>query len=273
MKFCNTLHGNRIAYTFKGSEVSENLRALPPLVLLHGFCEDHSVWTPVKSLLNPQSLLLIDLPGFGSSALPTKSDMSEYAEGVKTVLDAEHIDRCVLVGHSMGGYAALEFASYWPERLAGLGLIHSHPFEDSEERKTARRRGIETLQAGKRDLYVAQLFPNLFTTHFIEKNPTTLNELISKGKTQSPEGIAAALQAMLNRRDHQHTLSETKCPVLFLLGTHDTLVPPEQGLKAALLPTVADLHLLSNAAHMAMYECPKESAEILNTFWDFCKAG
>lgn len=273
MKFCIAPNGAQVAYE-KTSKVFENLQGLQiPLVLLHGFCEDQTVWSLIKSKLKPTSLLLIDLPGFGASELPTRSDMADYAEAVKAVLDVEDITHCVLVGHSMGGYAALEFASRWPERLAGLGLFHSHPFEDSEERKTARRRGIETLQAGKRDLYVAQLFPNLFATNFLEKNPATLNELISNGKKQSPEGIAAALQAMLNRRDHQHTLNETKCPVLFLLGAHDTLVPPEQGLEAALLPALADLHLLQDSAHMAMYECPKETVEILNSFWDFCRAG
>lgn len=271
MKFCNTPQGTRVSYAFepveKASEISENAF---PLVLLHGFCEDRSVWSPLQSLLKPSPKVLIDLPGFGWSDLPHQPDMAAYAGAVRAVLDAEGIARCVLVGHSMGGYAALEFAARWPERLAGLGLFHSQPYEDSEEKKTARQRGIETLQAGKRDLYVTQLFPNLFAPSFLEKNPDTLNALISTGKKQSAEGIIAALQAMLTRRDHAHTLSKISCPTLFLLGEKDTLVPPEQALKAALLPKVADVHLLPEAAHMAMYECPKESAAILNSFWDFC---
>jgi len=242
------------------------------MVLLHGFCEDHTVWATVKLGLKPGAILQIDLPGFGASELPAEADMAAYAEAIKAVLDAENIPYCVLIGHSMGGYAALEFAAQWPERLVGLGLVHSHPFEDSEERKNARRRGMETLQAGKRDLYVSQLFPNLFPASFLEKSPEMLNELISNGKRQSPEAIAAALQVMLTRHDHQSTLIETKYPVLFLLGALDTLVPPELALKAALLPNVADLQLLPEVAHMAMYECPKETAAILNSFWDFCGA-
>jgi len=273
MKYCTTPLGAHVAYTVEHSEASENLQSLAPMVLLHGFCEDHTIWSPVKSGLKPASFLQIDLPGFGASELPAEADMAAYAESIKAVLDSENIPYCVLIGHSMGGYAALEFAAQWPERLVGLGLVHSHPFEDSEERKTARRRGMETLQAGKRDLYVSQLFPNLFPASFLEKSPEILNELIFNGKRQSPEAIAAALQAMLTRRDHQSTLSETKYPVLFLLGTLDTLVPPELGLKAALLPDIADLQLLPDVAHMAMYECPKETAAILNSFWDFCGAG
>lgn len=264
MKFCITPAGARVAYQLEVEKDSI------PLVLLHGFCEDHAVWLPIKSLLKAPSLLLMDMPGFGASVNPTPADMSTYAEAVLTVLDAEHIARCILVGHSMGGYVALEFASRWPTRLAGLGLFHSHPFEDSEERKTARLRGMETLKSGKRDLYVSQLFPDLFAPEFLTQNPDVLNELISNGKNQSPEGISAALQAMLTRRDHQEALKVANFPVLFILGAQDTLVPPELGLKAALLPEVVDLHLLLEAAHMAMFECREETVRILDSFWDFC---
>ena len=266
MNFCNTPNGARVAYTFQPSEASRP----KPLVLLHGFCEDSSVWQPLLKYLKTDGLLQIDMPGFGQSELPAKPDMADYAAAVLAVLEAEKIAQCALVGHSMGGYVALEFAARWPERLAGLGLFHSQPYVDSEEKKTARRRGIETLQSGKRDLYVTQLFPNLFAPEFLKTNPDVLNALIANGKKQSATGIAAALQAMISRRDHQSTLTGMGCPVLFLLGEHDTLVPPAQALQATLLPLVVDVHLLPDVAHMAMWEATEESAAILNAFWALC---
>lgn len=267
MKFCSSADNRRVAYETKGHAGGT------PLVLVHGFCEDHSVWAPIQPMLSSSNLLLMDMPGFGQSEPPAKEDMEAYAAAILAVLDAEQIQRCVLVGHSMGGYAALEFAARWPERLAGLGLVHSHPFEDSEERKAARLRGIETLRAGKRDLYVAQLFPNLFAPAFAQEHAGTVNELISNGKKQSAEAIAAALQAMLTRRDHRQTLVEATYPVLFLLGAQDALVPPDLGLKAAMLPQIADVHLLPAVAHMVMFECPTEGASILNAFWGLCHQG
>ena len=264
MKYCNTAQGSRVAYHLAGPD-SET-----PLVMLHGFCEDQSIWSPLESGLQSSATVRIDLPGFGVSDLPTSPDMKVYASAVLAVLDAEKIARCVMVGHSMGGYVALEFAARWPERLAGLGLFHSHPLEDSEERKTARQRGIETLQAGKRDLYVAQLFPNLFAPKFLEQNASTVQHLIATGKKQSPEGISTALQAMMTRRDHQQTLKKLPCPTLFLLGGQDTLVPPAQALEAAFLPSIADLHFWPDAAHMAMFECPEASVKALHDFWKLC---
>ena len=118
-----------------------------------------------------------------------------------------------------------------------------------------------------------QLFPNLFPPNYAAQYPEVLHELIETGKKQSPEGISAGLKAMIHRKNHEETLSRLNgCPVLFLLGKLDTLVPPEQGIRAAMLPELVELQLLSEVAHMAMYERPEETAQILNSFWDFCKS-
>lgn len=156
----------------KGQRVAAYLGAFSgkkgavPLVLLHGFCEDASLWQGISSALSDIPVLAIDLPGVaGQSDLPEHPDMPTYAAAVRAVLDALEIEKCVLVGHSLGGYVALEFAAQAGERLAGLGLFHSHPFPDNEERKLARLRGIDMLQSGKRDLYCAHGTPTSFLPH------------------------------------------------------------------------------------------------------------
>ncbi|MBX2893280.1 MAG: alpha/beta hydrolase [Saprospiraceae bacterium] len=242
-----------------------------PLVLLHGFCESHSVWDVIMpSLSATRRVVRLDLPGFGASAPPAAASMGTYSEAIRAVLDEVSVEKCVLVGHSMGGYAALEFAEHHPERLSGLGLFHSHPFEDSDERREARRRGIEMLQAGKRDLYVSQLFPGLFAETFAKTHPERLNALIDEAKRFAPEGIAAALEAMLGRKNHTETLRRIACPVLFVLGEQDAIAPPEQVLQAAVLPRVADVHILTGVGHMGMFEAAEKSAEIVHKFWEFC---
>lgn len=255
--------GHKVAFSRYGS-------GKVPIVLLHGFCEDQSVWAPLLPYLNEIPCILIDLPGFGQSDKATTPSMQAYAAAVKAVLDDLEISSCVLVGHSMGGYIALEFASLWPEYLDGLGLFHSHPFTDNEERKTARKRGIETLMAGKRDLYVTQLFPNLFAPAFQANWPDIIQALTDNGKKQSTEAIMHALQAMLDRQDHQPTLSALPCPSLFLLGEKDALIPHNQGIQAGLLPDKSMIELLPEAGHMAMWEAPDLSSDILKRFYQWC---
>lgn len=258
-------NGSRVTVYFRGARLTADAT---PLVLLHGFCEDASLWDDLTQRLADLPVIAIDLPGFGQSDLPTAPDMASYAESVLAVLDHLAVDRSIIVGHSLGGYVALAFAQHYGHRLAGIGLFHSHPFPDNEERKTARTRGMEMVLSGKRDLYVAQLFPNLFTPDFAHKHPHVIAALIERGKKQSPEGIAAALQAMKSRHDQQQTLRDSQCPVLFLLGSEDGLVPVDQGWQAALLPPMASVEVLPDVAHMGMFEAPEQSAAIVRTFFD-----
>ena len=237
-----------------------------PLVLLHGFCEDHSVWTPWLAHLPDVPIIRIDLPGFGGTSLPPTTDMRHYAKAVLDVLDEQSVEQCVLHGHSMGGYAALEFAERWPERLVGLGLFHSHPYADKPATRDNRLRGIEMLHAGKRDLYVTQLFAGLFTPEFAQAHP----EIIQTAKEQSAEAIITALEVMLSRRDHSTTLRHLTVPVQIIQGEMDNVVPLESALSAAKLPKTVDLQVLPEVAHMGMFEAPDRTAGMVQSFWADC---
>ncbi|MFM8488607.1 MAG: alpha/beta fold hydrolase, partial [Bacteroidota bacterium] len=79
-----------------------------PLVLIHGFCEDSSVWKGILPGLNDLPVIAADLPGFGESDLPSAATVAYYAEAVIQALDTIGITRFYLLGHSLGGYVALE---------------------------------------------------------------------------------------------------------------------------------------------------------------------
>jgi pimeloyl-ACP methyl ester carboxylesterase len=254
-------NGQAVACYFTGDWAAQT-----PLVLLHGFCEDASIWDNLLPLLGEVPVVRIDLPGFGQSDLPGQPTIESYAEAVAGALQQLGVTTGLMVGHSLGGYVALAFAAAYPERLAGLGLFHSHPFADNEARQQARVRGIDMLAAGKRDLYVAQLFPNLFPPEYVQNNPEIIQKLIKNGQQQSAEGISTALLAMKNRPDHQPTLQQYTRPVLLLLGAIDQLVPLEQAWQMAMLPRQVSVEILPEVAHMGMFEAPEACAKILRAF-------
>lgn len=243
-----------------------------PLVLLHGFCEDHSVWTTWLAHLPDVPAIRINLPGFGGSTLPVAANMHHYADAVLAVLDEHGIRQCILHGHSLGGYAALEFAAHYPERLAGLGLFHSHPYTDKPATREKRQQGIDLLRSGKRDPYVAQLFPGLFSPAFAEAQPDILQKLIENGQQQPAEAIIMALEIMLHRQDHTETLRHLTVPVQIIQGEADTVVPTDLATAAALLPAIADLQILPGVGHMGMFEAPERTASMVKSFWSDCIA-
>lgn len=266
MKTLRLADGRRIACYPGGEHTGDDL----PLVLLHGFCEDSSVWDAVLPLLGDVPTWRMDLPGFGTSDLPPAPGMEVYAASVQEALEALGIGRCVLAGHSMGGYTALAFAKKYPDRLAGLSLVHSHPYSDGPERIEGRRRGIETVQAGKKDLYVAQLIPGLFAPLFASAHPETVDALVQRGRQQPGEGIVAALEGMIARVEQLDTLRDCRFPVQFILGDLDAIIPLEDALAAATQPTVADIRVLPGVGHLAMLEQPQQTASMLRDFWLFC---
>lgn len=273
MKHTLIANGRRIGYHVNGRAKSL------PLVLLHGFCEDHTVWNPTMPGLKNCRVVRVDLPGFGGSAplrklktfeAPAAAGMDQYADAVCAVLNELGLARCVMVGHSMGGYATLAFAERYPERLAGWGLFNSHPFADGEKQRDNRQRGVETLRSGKKDLYVAQLFPALFAPEFAAAHPDIVETLVRRGRRQPAESIAAALLGMMDRPDRRAVLRAAAVPVLFLMGEKDQLVPAEYRQEMTPLPRIADIRLLSGVGHMAMIEAPEKAAAILRDFHAFC---
>lgn len=107
------------------------------VVLLHGFCENKTLWDDFVQYLSPDyHVMALDLPGFGDSELGTDECTIEYmAEKVADFLNQQGVDKCTMIGHSLGGYVALAYAEKYGDKLDGLGLFHSTVFADSEEKQ------------------------------------------------------------------------------------------------------------------------------------------
>lgn len=241
-----------------------------PLVLLHGFCEDTSVWDLTVAQMTDIPVLRMDLPGFGTSDRLETSTVTAFAHALAAMLQEAGAAQVVLVGHSMGGYVALEFARLYPEHLLGLGLFHAHPFADTPERLEARRRGIHLLQQGKQAAYVGQLFPGLFKPEFAALNPDCLSSLIQNAQTFQADSIIAALELMMARPDQCDTVKNLNCPLLLFLGTDDLLVPMRETLEACLGTSRLSLTIARNVAHMGMFEAPLIANQAIVDFWKYC---
>ena len=244
------------------------------VVLVHGFGEDHRVWNDFKQDLLEERyrVVSIDLPGFGRSSPLSKPSIDGYAAAVLAVLDHLKLDKVTLIGHSMGGYTALAVAEKQAERLLGLGLFHSHPYADSEEKKQARFKQIDFIHRQGHHLYVKQLVPKLFAERYAKSHPFEVDKLIHWGVRFPVEGITGALQAMAERPDRSSVLADVKCPVLFIVGQEDNAVPADASGKQLALPSVASIHVLPKVGHMGMIESMRPTQLIVRQFADFCAA-
>lgn len=246
-----------------------------PLVLLHGFAEDSSLWDRQKEYLKDKCRLIIpDLPGSGVAPLFKDSDpgnttdtsMEGLAAAVKARLDADNVQQCIMVGHSMGGYVTLAFAELYPERLKAFGLFHSTSFADTEEKKAARRKGIEFIQKNGAAPFIRQSTPNLFSEHSRQEHPEWVTSLIQRYSSFDPNALVSYYEAMIRRPDRSHVLKNFKGPVLFIIGARDNAVPLASSLQQCHMPSISHIHVLQDAGHMGMIEDSDRAGHILENF-------
>jgi pimeloyl-ACP methyl ester carboxylesterase len=243
-----------------------------PVVLLHGFAEDHTVWDiQVEHLKDSCRLIIPDLPGSIRSTPSPQTSMESMAASVLTILDHEAIDRCVLVGHSMGGYITLAFAEKYPDRLTGFGLFHSTAYPDSEEKKAARRKSNDFIRNNGSAPFIRQSTPNLFSAGTRATRPDLVQTMIDRYSSLAPDALIAWYEAMIQRPDRTAVLKESTIPVLFVLGKEDQAVPPEHTLQQSHLPPLSHIHILQHSAHMGMLEEPGRSNNILESFFNFVR--
>lgn len=257
---------------FEGREVAYNVEGKGfPVVLLHGFCEDSRMWEDFKVDLLEESyrVITVDFPGFGHSAPVPAPSIEYYARAVAHVLALRGVERTVVVGHSMGGYVALALAELVPERLAGLGMFHSHPYADTPDKREARMKQVDFVRRYGHALYVKQLFPKLFAPAFAQSNPFTVDKFIHRAARYPPEGIIGGLQAMAQRPDRSHVLAEFPHPVLFIVGAEDEAIPAEASQQQLALPAVSSIHWLPKVGHQGMVESKRATQLIVRQFVDF----
>lgn len=238
-----------------------------PVILLHGFGEDSTIWDKqVEYLKDKYRLIVPDLPGTGASLLLQKEDaaISDYAELIKQLLDEEKIEKALMIGHSMGGYITLAFAEKYPEMLTAFGLVHSGAFADDEEKKATRRKGIKFIQENGAEAFLKTSTPGLF--YDPEKRKADIDAIIQKGGLSSADALVQYYAAMISRPDRTHVFNTFPKPILFIIGEHDKAIPFAQSMKQCHLPALAYIHILRSSAHMSMLEETGKVNEILGEF-------
>ncbi len=249
----------KIAYRIIGSG--------SPVMLVHGFGEDGQVWrNQIDSLKEKFCLIIPDLPGSGQSELIDDMSMDGMAEVLHAIIHEEDIDRCTVIGHSMGGYITLALAEKYWNHLNAFGLFHSSSFADSEEKKTTRRKGIDFINQHGAFEFLKTATPNLFSQQTKDEKPELVDEQIALLHNFLPQALVSYYEAMIQRPERTEILQQTTVPVLFIIGKYDAAIPPEDSLQQSHLPEKSYIHLLQHSGHMGMLEEPVECNQILEKF-------
>jgi pimeloyl-ACP methyl ester carboxylesterase len=240
----------------------------PALLLLHAFPLGLFMWdAQVEALCATHRVVRFDARGFGGTAAGEGPlTMERIADDGALLLDHLEIEKAVVGGCSMGGYAAFAFVRRHPQRLAGLVLQDTRAGADTAEARANRATlAAKVLNEGA-SAAVEAFLPKLVgeTTH--RERPDLVSGLRERILAATPQGIANALHGLAARADSRETLPSIAAPTLVLVGAEDVLTPPSEAATMAAAIPRARLDVIPGAGHLANLENPAAVNAALRAF-------
>lgn len=256
--------------TFKNANISfSDVGKGTVAVLIHGFLENSTMWKNIIPELSKRNRIIsIDLLGHGNSdCLGYVHSMELFAETIEAVLKHLRIRKCILIGHSLGGYVSLAFAEKNPQKIKGLCLMNSTSNADSDELKIRRERANKMVQNNFENL-VRMSFANLFGVASRTTFATEINLALKEALKTPIQGYIAANQGMKIRPNRNHILTENVFKKLIIVGEKDSVLDFKASLKEA-NSTNSEIMVLSNG-HMSHIENKSELIKALKCFIKSC---
>lgn len=259
-----------------------------PLVLLHGFGNDATIWSDFAPAVAPYyRTLAVDLRGHGDSGRDAASryDYDFHVRDLERVFEALGIGRLVLVGHSFGGRVATLFAARHPERLAGLVLVDSGPELDA--RGTTRiRLDMERTGGAAAPIASEAEYARMLSVAYPAARPEAIARMARAGLRPLPgggferktdpafhEAARRTTPEQAAERERRITaelwdaLRSVRCPALVVRGAASDVLSADVADRMAdeVLPS-GRLAVVARASHSVMTDNPEGFAEAVCAF-------
>jgi pimeloyl-ACP methyl ester carboxylesterase len=268
-----SIHGHRVAYRLAGSG--------PPIVLIHGITSSSVMWEGVgPQLARHHTVLAPDLLGHGQSAKPRGDySMGAFASGIRDLVLSLELGPVTVVGHSLGGGVAMQFAYQFPERTERLALVSSGGLGRSVHGllRAATLPGSEIvlpLLAARRVLDAGRTVGRGLGRLGLQLGHDAVEMArghASLGDSESRNAFVQTLRASVDvtgqrvqALDRLYLAEEL--PLLILWGARDRIIPPGHGRRAHQLVPGSRFELFEAAGHFPHLDEPERFVATL-TDW------
>jgi 3-oxoadipate enol-lactonase len=245
----------------------------PPVIFIHAYPLNQTMWDEQAAALSRTCrAITLDLRGFGGSdAPPGPYWMAQMACDVRGLMTFLEIERAVLIGLSMGGYAAMAFHRNFPESVRGLVLADTRAAADNQEARERRYQAAERVEREGAGAIADEVSKILLGPATLANRPDIVGRVRAIIESNKPAGIAAAQRGMAVRPDSMKMLSEIKYPSLVIGGMDDTLSPPAVAEAMVSRITHSRLRIIEGAGHLPNIEQPEAFNQALTEFIESLK--
>jgi len=268
------LHGHTVCYRTAGDD--------GPLVLLvHGITGHGAAWDPVTSRLAREHRVLVpDLLGHGTSAKPRGDySLGAFAAGLRDLMIALGEERATVVGHSLGGGVAMQFAYQFPQRVDRLALVSSGGL--GREVNVLLR--AATLPGAEHVLPLLTPAWGVRAGAAVAMGLSRMGLRVGNDLAGMAEGLAT-LQDREARAAFVHTVRSVidpggqrvnatdrlylaaEVPTLLVWGDRDPMIPADHGRAAHAAMPGSRLEIFEGAGHFPFQDEPERFAAVLSDF-------
>lgn len=236
----------------------------PEVVLVHGFLGSSKIFEPlVENLVRNFSVTTIDLPGFaGSYDVPVPSTVEDLSQMVVDTIRSIGLDKCSILGHSLGAWIALEVSLQQPALLEKMVLYGGSPDGHCPERFEAYEKSIERIRAEGVESFAADLAAEWFRRG--KEDP--MYPLAREAGSQSNEAAAILHVKTWNQWKTRDRLGEVKAPTLIVCGDSDRSTHPDLSIEMWKKIPQSQLFIAPNAGHIVHLELTQAFNAIVAKF-------
>ncbi|MET4431507.1 alpha/beta hydrolase [Mycolicibacterium sp. 624] len=272
-----TIHGYRRAFRVAGSG--------PPILLIHGIGDNSTTWTTVQTKLAQRfTVIAPDLLGHGKSDKPRADySVAAYANGMRDLLSVLDIERVTVVGHSLGGGVAMQFAYQFPQLVDRLILVGAGGVTKDVNvalRIASLPMGSEALAALRLPMVlpavqlVGRVGGALFGKTGVGRDiPNMLRILADLPEPTASSAFARTLRAVVDWRGQVVTMLD-RCyltesvPVQLIWGSKDSVIPVSHGRMAHAAMPGSQLEIFEGSGHFPFHDDPDRFVALVETFID-----
>jgi pimeloyl-ACP methyl ester carboxylesterase len=272
-----TIHGYRRAFRIAGSG--------PGLLLIHGIGDNSTTWNTVQAKLAQRfTVIAVDLLGHGQSDKPRADySVAAYANGMRDLLSVLDVERVTVIGHSLGGGVAMQFAYQFPHLVERLVLVGAGGVTRDVNivlRFASLPMGGEALALLRLPLVlpVVQVAGRaagmvLGSTKLGRDLPDVLRVLADLPEPMASSAFTRTLRAVVDWRGQMVTMLD-RCylmesiPVQIIWGTEDVVLPVGHAWMAHAAMPGSRLEIFEHSGHFPFHDDPDRFIEIVERFID-----
>ena len=238
------------------------------VVFLHGVGLNKEIWRPQESFLSSRRTAIVcDLPGHGESPPPPQNPtLADYSAPILSLLDELEFASADIVGHSFGGFVALDFALRNPARTRKIAVFNGVFCRSLEAKKTAMARADSLAKNGAMDSIAMEKTLNRWfgedadDSHQRAQIRAWLAAANAVGYARAYRLFAECDSAFANR------LADLPMPALFATGELDMHSTPEMSRKMAQFAPNGICEIFPGQRHLAAFVSPEKANSTLLKF-------